>query len=132
VTVFTTVIVTFVLAQLSMAVGVSNDHAVPHSTVLLVEQRRTGGVVSTTLTTWLQVALLVQPSASSQVRTAVKVLPHAPSELVTVLSTRIVTVVPPQASVAVGESKVHGVPHSMVLPIGQITTGVVVSTTATI
>jgi hypothetical protein len=48
--------------QLSVAVGGSNVHGVPHWTVLLGEQVSVGGVESTTVTVWLQVLLLLQQS----------------------------------------------------------------------
>jgi hypothetical protein len=54
VTVLATEIDTFVPQQASEAVGGSNVQAVPHWTVLLVAQVITGGVVSTTVTFWVQ------------------------------------------------------------------------------
>jgi len=48
--------------QLSVAVGRSNVHGVPHWTVLSGAQVIVGGVVSMTVTVWLQVLLLVQQS----------------------------------------------------------------------
>ena len=55
----TMLIVTFVPQQASSAVGLSNDHESPHSTTLLVAQVMTGGVVSTTVTVWLQLPTTV-------------------------------------------------------------------------
>jgi hypothetical protein len=48
--------------QLSVAVGRSNVHGVPHWTVLSGEHVSVGGVVSMTVTVWLQVLLLLQQS----------------------------------------------------------------------
>ena len=67
---------------------------------------KVGGVVSTTVTVWLQKAMLLQVSVAFQVRVALKVQPEA---LVTVL--KMVMVTPPQLSVALGGSNVHGSPH---------------------
>lgn len=49
-----TVIVTFVPQQASTAVGWPKVQALPHSTILLLAQVMTGGVVSTTVTFWVQ------------------------------------------------------------------------------
>src|SRR5215831_8910660 len=54
--------------QLSVAVGGSNVHALPHCTVLLVVQVITGGVVSTTVTVCVQVLVLPQQSLATQLR----------------------------------------------------------------
>ena len=64
----TTVMITLVPQQASKALGGSKLQLLPHSTVLLVAQLSTGGVVSRTVTAWLQVALLVQQSVACQVR----------------------------------------------------------------
>jgi hypothetical protein len=45
-----TTLTTGFVQQLSVAVGGSNVHGVPHSTVLFVAQVSVGGVVSTTVT----------------------------------------------------------------------------------
>ena len=50
VTVLTTVIVTLVPSQMSVAPGGSKDHAVPHSMVLGATQVIVGAVVSTMVT----------------------------------------------------------------------------------
>src|ERR1041385_5054286 len=55
VTVLKTVSVILVPQQASSAVGVSNVQALPHCTGLLVGQAKTGGIVSETVTTWLQI-----------------------------------------------------------------------------
>src|SRR6267142_2070760 len=98
------------LPLLLVAVGESNVQAVPSCTVLLVlvAQFITGVAVSMTVTVWLQVALLLHPSVACQTRVASKVLPQCPAVLVTVLRTVIVT--GPLLSIAVGVSKVQGVP----------------------
>src|SRR5262249_32946437 len=95
---------------LLVAVGVSKVQAVPSCTVLLVllAQFSTGVVLSMTVTVWLQVALLLQPSIACQTRVASKVLPQCPAVFVTVLRTVIVT--SPLLSVAVGVSKFQAAP----------------------
>jgi len=128
VTVLRMVMVTFVPLQLSLAVGASKVHGVLQLTVLLVAQVRTGGVVSTTVTVWLQVAVLLQASVAIQVR--VMTCGHTP--LVTVLRTVSVTFVPLQLSLAVGASNVQAVPQLTVLLVAQVRTGGVVSTTVTV
>src|SRR5258706_331219 len=119
------------LPLLSVAVGASNVQAVPNSTVLFVLlQVITGTVVSTTVTFWLQEALLPQASVAIHTRVASKVVPQWPAVFVTVLT--IVIVLVPLLSVAVGASKVQGVPISIVLfVLLQVITGAVVSTTVT-
>jgi hypothetical protein len=84
-----------------------------------------GGVVSTTVTVWLQVMLLEQASVARQVRVALKVFPQR--RLVIVPTTAIELV--PQLSLAVGGSKVQTLPHSTVFGPTQTITGGVVSTT---
>src|SRR6266478_6052567 len=107
VTVLTIVMVA--LPLLSVAVGASKVEPVASSTDLLVLlQVITGAVVSTTVTFWLQEALLPQASVACQVRVASKVLPQRPAMLVTVLT--IVMVALPLLSVAVGASKVQAAP----------------------
>ena len=64
----TRLIVKLVPQQASTALGGSKLQVEPHSTVLLVAQVNTGGVVSTTVTVWLQVALFEQQSVACQVR----------------------------------------------------------------
>src|SRR5436190_1429277 len=56
---------------------------------------------------------------------------HVPG-LVTVLRIVMVTLVPQQASIAVGGSKLQLVPHSTTLLVAQVRTGGVVSTKVTI
>src|SRR6185436_6165139 len=104
-----------VLPLLSVAVGASKVQAVPRCTVLLLllVQSMTGGVVSMTVTVWLQVALLLQLSIACQTRVASKVLPQWPAVFVTVLS--MMTGTGPLLLVAVGVSKVQAVPSCTVL-----------------
>src|SRR5882724_9456501 len=129
VTVLTIVIV--LVPLLSVAVGASKVQAVPNSIVLLVLlQVITGAVVSTTMTFWLQEALLPQASVARQMRVASKVLPQWLAVLVTVLT--IVITALPLLSVAVGASNVQAAPSSIVLLVLlQVITGAVVSTTVT-
>src|SRR5258706_660566 len=119
------------LPLLSVAVGASNVQAVPNSTVLFVLlQVITGTVVSTTVTFWLQEALLPQPSVAIHTRVASKVVPQWPAAFVTVLT--IVIVLVPLLSVAVGGSNVQAAPNSTVLLVLlQVIPGAVVSTTVT-
>src|SRR5436190_1031896 len=119
------------LPLLSLAVGASNVHAVPCSTVLLVLlQVMTGAVVSTMVTFWLQVLLLPQASVADQVRVASNVVPQWPVTLVRV--PRTVMVLLPLLSVAVGASKVQAAPCSTILLVLlQVITGAVVSTMVT-
>src|SRR5437899_2517712 len=73
------VVVTFVtvtLPHVSLAVGASKVHADVHSTVLSGAHVMIGAVVSTTVTFWLQRALLPQASVASHVRVASKVFPQ--------------------------------------------------------
>jgi hypothetical protein len=103
-----TLIVT--LPQPSVAVGGSNVQGTLQSTLLFVAQMRTGGVVSTTVTVWLQVTLLVHASVACQVRVILR--GHSP--FVTVLKTEIATLVQ-QFVRMVGVSKFHAVLQSTVL-----------------
>src|SRR6266567_9505072 len=87
----------------------------------------TGGLLSTTVTVWLQVLVLLQASMAAQVRVAEKALPQP--ALVTVL--REMTRLVPQASAgAVGWSKVQDVPRTIVLLVAQLIVGAVLSTVA--
>src|SRR5712691_5535264 len=119
------------LPLLSVAVGASKVQAAPSSIVLFVLlQVITGAVVSTTVTFWLQKALLPQRSVACQIRVASKVVPQWPVVLVTVLT--IVIVLVPLLSVAVGASKVQAAPNSTVLfVLLQVITGAEVSRTVT-
>src|SRR5690242_4215375 len=102
-----TVMVTLVPQQTSEAVGSSKVQAEPHSTGLGAAQVMTGAVVSAPVTIWLQVALLVEQSVACQVR----VMTCGQVPLVVVLEIVTVTLVPQQASEAVGSSKVQAEPH---------------------
>src|SRR5213595_753874 len=109
------------LPQVSLAEGGSKAQGLEHSTVLLATQKMVGLVVSTTVTFWLQSAVLPQASVSRQVRVASKVLPQWPAVLVSVL--RIVIVALPQVSLAVGASKVQALVHSTVFLGTQVMVG---------
>src|ERR1039457_697285 len=65
--VLTTVTITFEPLQASNAVGASKFQVELHGTVLLVGQLNAGGLVLTTVTVWLQAAVLPQRSVASQV-----------------------------------------------------------------
>src|SRR5436190_11072003 len=109
------------LPQVSLAVGASKDQGLAHSTILSGTQVMVGLVVSTTVTFWLQSAVLPQASVARQVRVASKVLPQWPVVLVTVLTMMRVTL--PQVSLAVGGSKDQVLVHSTVLPDTQAMVG---------
>src|SRR4051812_5892301 len=85
-------------------------------------QNRTGGVVSTTVTVWLHVAVWPQSSTALQVR----VMTFGQVPLVTVLRTVTVTFPGPpvaglgQGFTGVGGSKVQVEPHSTVLLVAQM------------
>src|SRR5213593_3610025 len=87
----------------------------------------TGGVLSTTVTVWLHVAVLLQQSVACQV--AVITCEHGPAgvpsgfTLVAVLTSVIVTFVQPQGSLTVGGSNVQFEPHSTVLFVAQTISG---------
>jgi hypothetical protein len=130
VVVVTTVIVTFVPSQLSTAAGGVNTSGAPHSTVKLVPQVNTGGVVSTTVIVWLQVDVFVHRSAALQVRVTVKRIGQMfAGTFVVVVTSVMVTLVPSQASAAAGGVNTSGAPHSSVKLVPQLNTGGVVSTT---
>src|SRR2546425_6143991 len=69
-------IVMVTVPQVSLAVGASKSQMLEHSTVLLGTQKIVGFVVSTSVTFWLQSAVLPQASAARQVRVASNVLPQ--------------------------------------------------------
>jgi hypothetical protein len=117
--------------QPSTAVGGVKDHGVPAVTVKLGAQVSTGGVVSTMLTVWLQVAKLVQQSMTCQVR-VITVWQKVELALVIVPKTVMVTFVSQQASTAVGKSKVQPEPHSTFLLGEQVITGGLVSVIMTV
>src|SRR5205809_79871 len=117
------------LPQVSLAVGASKVQVLVHSTILLGTQEMVGGVLSSTVTVWLQSAVLPQASVARQVRVASNVLPQWPVIFVTV--PRIVMVALPQVSVAVGASKDQVLVHSAVLLGTQVMVGLVVSCTVT-
>ena len=88
-------------------------------------------MVSTTVTVWLQVAVLLQPSVACQVRVTACAQPKP----LTLSKEMILMLVPQQVSVTVGgSSKLHwSPPHSTVLLTGQLLkTGGVVSTAVTV
>src|SRR5258708_5851397 len=100
VTVPRTAIVMLLPQQASKAVGVSKVHPVPHSTTLGPAQVTTGGLVSMTLTVFVQKGALEQQSTAFQV--TVMILLHGTTPLVTMLTSDTVTLVPQQASTAEG------------------------------
>jgi hypothetical protein len=131
VTVLTTVIVGAMPVAGSNAVGGSKFHACKQLTDLSAAHVITGAVVSRSVTVWAQLTLLLHPSATSQVRVAVKVGAQNPLVFVTVLTTFTVTPAPTQLSIPVGGSKFHACPYSIVLFGAHTGTGGVVSMTFT-
>ena len=115
------------MQQLSVAIGGSNVHGVPHWTVLFVAQVSVGGMVSTTVTVWLHILMLLQQSDAIHVR--VTNCGHWPLVMVLKTCTRGLE---QQRSDANGGSNVHGVPHTTVLFVEQINVGGVVSTMVTV
>src|SRR4029077_1735483 len=106
VNVFRTLMVTLLPQQASNADGGSKPHWLPHSTVLSCAQLICGGVVSCVVTVWLHVLVLPQQSVATHVRVMTCAHGLFGFELVTVLSTSIVTF-GQQASNAAGLSNVH-------------------------
>src|SRR5438477_9078892 len=115
--------------QVSHTLSLHDALPILHSTVLLGTQVMDGGVRSSTVTFWLQSAVLPQASVARQVRVASKVLPQWPAVLVTVL--RMVIVALPQVSLAVGASKDQALVHSTILLGTQVMVGGVWSSTVT-
>ena len=117
----------------SVAVGRAKVTTAPlgpvQELVMFVEQPLiTGAVVSTTVTVWLQLAVLPQASVALQVWIALKVLPHK----ALVVAPTMVMVLVPQVSLVVGASNVHTVPHCTLLFATQVMVGAVVSTVVTV
>ena len=102
---------TVAVPQASDAVGAVNEGVAVHSMVALAPAvPMLGGVVSTTVITWLTVALwLPQPSTASQLLVMVVVQPFTE-----VTSPKLFTVAVPQASDAVGAVNEGAAVHSMV------------------
>src|SRR5256885_17164896 len=95
-----------VLPQVSLAVGASKVQALVHSTVLSPAQVMLGGVVSTTVTFWLQVALLLPQDWEGVVEgKGVDVVGRRTVKKKTVLTMLMGGL--PQVSLAVGGSKVQ-------------------------
>src|SRR5207244_726806 len=92
--VLSNVTVTLVPQQESRAVGVSKVHWLPQSTVLSGTHVNSGGVMSTIVTVWVQVAPLPQQSRASHF--LVRICGQVP--LVKVPITVIVTLLPQQPS----------------------------------
>src|SRR5438552_3339473 len=93
--------------------------SVPQATVLFAEQLIVGGVVSTTVTVWLQVLVLSHKSMTCHSRVMIN---SQDVPLVTVSSTVMVMSGPSQGSSAgVGGSKSQAVPHSTIISVGQTT-----------
>jgi hypothetical protein len=122
--------VTVTLLQVSVAVTdqVTMMLLVQVVTTMFVGQTMLGGLVSTTVTVWLQMETLLQTSIACHVR----VINCGQLPFVIVPTTVMVTFVPEQVSKAVGASKVHAVPHCTILLVAQVSDGGVISTTVTI
>src|ERR1041384_8644445 len=102
---------TVAVPQASEAVGAVNEGVAVHSMVALAPAvPMLGGVVSTTVITWLTVALwLPQPSTASQLLVMVVVQPFTE-----VASPKLFTVAPLHASAAVGAVNDGVAVHSIV------------------
>src|SRR5262245_61120607 len=105
VTLLSTVRVTFVPQQRSNVFGVSNVQPEPHSSVLGPLQIRIGGLVSVMVMVSVQYATLVQQSTARQVTVMISLQGTEP--LVMALNTETVTLLPQQASKAVGGVGCH-------------------------
>src|SRR6185436_12853809 len=115
VTVSTTAI-TFV-QQLSLTVGASNVQFEPHSTVLFVAHVIVGGVLSTTETTCVQVAVIPRQSVRTKAREMFcGQVPLVESKVMKVYVVQ-------QGSTIVGRSNSQAEPQSTVLLGAQIRTG---------
>jgi hypothetical protein len=121
---------TFATLQLSVALTVKVTLRLhwPASaaSTTLGGQRMVGGVVSTTVTTWLRFVLFPHPSSAVQVRVMMLV---GPTTLVTVTTVGVST--PRHASVNTGAVKFGAAGHCIVAfaPCAVVTAGAVVSTT---
>src|SRR5262249_581349 len=120
---------TLVPSHRSKAVGRVKVNGVPHSTIRLSAQFRTGGVVSTTIILWLQVVTLEQESIAVQVREIWKVFPQPCTMPLVANRCRFV---PSHRSKKVGASLGTGVPHSITRLGGHCAGGGRVSTTVMI
>src|SRR5438477_12019825 len=96
--------------EVSVAVGESEDQALVRWTLLSATQVMVGGVWSSTVTVWLQSAVLPQASVARHVRVASKVLPQWTAVLVSVLRSEERRV--GKVSRAVGGSKDQAQVHS--------------------
>ncbi len=97
------------VAETAMAGMTSWQLAFNGTVTRLVGQLITGGVVSTTVTVWLQKLVLPQASAAIHVRVAQKLPPQM--GLVTVFTMVTTMLLGEQLSVATGTSKSHTLPH---------------------
>src|SRR5438132_11440953 len=104
--------------QVSLAVGASKDQALLHSTVLLGTQVMVGGVRSSTVTVWLQSAVLPQASVARQVRVASKVLPRSAERRVGM--ERMVLDALPHVSMEVGAFKDQPPVHWSVMVVAEV------------
>jgi hypothetical protein len=113
--------------QASVAVGVPKEGVSGHSIVAATgTEVNTGAVLSSTVITWLAVAVLPQASVAINVLVTEYSLAHVPGVVASVL----VIVTGPQASVAVGVPKEGVSGHSIVAATGtEVNTGAVLSST---
>src|SRR5438105_7724301 len=114
------VMLTLAPSARSNATGSSKDQPAPQTTPLTPAQVSNGGKVSATVTFWLHLTRLLQPSIASQVRVAMKVFPQNSFVSATVLTSRMVIASPSHESLAIGGSKFHAFPSSMVLSGAQL------------
>src|ERR1043165_5659591 len=106
------VTVTLVPSQRSMALGGVKAHGTAHSNERFSAQTSWGGVVSLTVTVWLQNAVLPQVSVARQLRVTLNSFgQRGVAALVTVETTSMRTLFKSQPSVAEGMSNDQSVPH---------------------
>ena len=108
VTVASTLIVTFVPQHSSTAVGGSKLHTEPQGTILLAGQVSKGAVVSSTVTVWVQVVMLVLQSTTCH--TPLNIFGHRLVETRLELI-KVVTVFVQHPIELVGRSKSQKLPH---------------------
>jgi hypothetical protein len=123
------VMVTFVPQQASTAVGGSKVQVEPHWAVLLVPHVSAGGVVSRSMTLWLQIAVFEQQSLAIQYRTYT--FRQGLAKMVWLLRTKTATFEPQHGSKAVGVSNVQPEPHSTVFGPAHVMIGGLVAMTLT-
>src|ERR1051325_5620176 len=121
-------------SQSSWMIGTLKSQLSPHSKFSMWSwlQLMVGGVVSTTVTTWLHSEWLPQQSVACHFLIMTVEQGLLAAAFVKVPMTTMLTFVPQQMSDAVGGSKTQVLPHSTTLLLAQVITGGVVSATVTV